>query len=288
MDREYLQTWQMGEARVTILTLALLRWDMAQNTSIPDQQRPVSARYAHFFEQPSQLPVRCVHISLPGVSLLVDACTSTAFVGTEYEWPNVPIYPDLLEQLASAGVAAEDITHVVITHRHFDHVIGLTRKQGEAFVPCFPRARHYVGRADWEDPAVQESLAKPDSLVSSTLAVVQRQGLLELVDGDHDLGHGLRLCHAPGETPGHQILRLAAGGRVLYCLGDLYHHQVEVEQPTWMSRWNDATTMLPTRQRFTQTALAEKALLIAAHVPTVGSLVATSEGARWEARADYA
>jgi glyoxylase-like metal-dependent hydrolase (beta-lactamase superfamily II) len=217
----------------------------------------------------------------------VDACTSTAFLGTEYEQPDVPVYPDLLDQLASAGVSAEEITHVVITHRHFDHVIGLTMQQGGTFVPSFPRARYYLGRADWEDPDVQEDLAEPNSMTQRTLGVLQRQGLLELVDGDQDLGHGLRLLHTPGETPGHQILRLAAGERTLYCLGDLYHHEIEVEQPNWMSRWNDPTQVLPSRQRFTQMALAEDALLIAAHIPTIGRLSATTEGVCWEGRPEY-
>ena len=282
MNNEYLQSLQLDEARVTILTLALLRWDLTQQMLIPPQERP--ARHAHLFEQPGQVPVRCVHIALPGVSLLVDACTSTAFSGTEYEQPGAPVYPDLLDQLAHAGISAGEITHVVITHRHFDHIIGLTTKQGEAFVPCFPHARHYLGRADWEEPAVQEALSQPDSLPASTLGVLQRQGLLELVDGDYDLGHGLRTLHMPGETKGHQILRLETGGRVLYCLGDLYHHQVEVEQPAWMAPWNDPVTMLSSRQRLTQAALAEDAWLIAAHIPTVGGLAATSEGVRWEAR----
>ncbi|MEO7018615.1 MAG: MBL fold metallo-hydrolase [Ktedonobacteraceae bacterium] len=282
MNEEYLQTLQLGEACVTILTLALLRWDLEQQMPIPRQERP--ARYAHLFEQPSQVPVRCVHISLPGVSLLVDACTSTAFLGTEYEQPGAPVYPDLLDQLASAGVSAEEITHVVITHHHFDHIIGLTRKQGEVFVPCFPRARHYLGHADWEVASVQEALGRPDSVVHSTLAVLQHQGLLELVDGDHDLGHGLRILHTPGETPGHQILRLEADGHTLYCLGDLYHHLVEIEQPTWMAPWDDSATMLPSRQRLTQAALAENALLVAAHIPTVGGLGVTADGVCWEAR----
>lgn len=286
MNEEYLQTLHLGEARITILTVAWLSWNIEQNMPVPVSERP--ARYAHLFAQPSKVPVRCVHIALPGVSLLVDACTPTAFLGTEYELPGTPIYPDLVAQLAQVGVVAEDVTHVVITHRHFDHIIGLTSQQGDAFVPCFSRARHYIGRADWDDPAVQEDLNEPDSMLRSTLAVLERQGLLELVDGDHDLGHGLSLLHTPGETPGHQILRLAAGGHTLYCLGDLYHHHVEVEQPTWMSRWNDPAFVVSSRQRFTQKALAEDALLIAAHVPTVGSLRATPEGVCWEARADYA
>lgn len=282
MNENTVQTVHLGEAHITIFTLLVLRWDLEQHMPVPLAERP--ARYAHLFAQPGQVPVRCIHIQMPGLSLLVDACIPTALVGTEYELPGAPMYPDLIAQLAGAGIAAEDITHVVITHPHTDHIIGLTMPRDGEFVPCFPRARHYLGRADWDSPEVQEELDEPGSLAHSTLAVLQRQKLLDLVDGEYDLGHGVRILHTAGETPGHQILRLKAEGQTLYCLGDLYHHPVEIEQPTWMTSWSDPVTMLLSRQRLTQAALAEDAFLVAAHIPTVGRLRATAEGVRWEAR----
>lgn len=282
MNENTVQTLRLGEAHITIFTVLVLRWDLEQHMPVPLAERP--ERYAHLFAHPGQVPVRCIHIQKPGLSLLVDACTPTALAGTEYELPGAPKYPDLITQLAGAGIAAEDITHVVITHPHSDHILGLTTQRNGKFVPCFPRARHYLGRADWESPDVQEELDEPGSLTHSTLAVLQRQNLLTLVDGEYDLGHGVRILPTAGETPGHQILRLEAGGQTLYCLGDLYHHPVEIEQPTWMTSWSDPVTMLPSRQRFTQAALAEDAFLVAAHIPTVGRLCATAEGVRWEAR----
>jgi glyoxylase-like metal-dependent hydrolase (beta-lactamase superfamily II) len=223
-----------------------------------------------------------VHIQRPGVSLLVDACTPTAFLGTEYELAGVELYPGLDQQLKSVGAMPEEVTHVVLTHAHFDHVIGVTTLQGEQFVPCFPNARHYLGRADWEDPQMQADRNEPGAFENKTLAVLQRYGLLTLVDGDQELMPGITLLHVPGETPGHQILQLTAGERTLYCLGDLYHDAVEVEQPTWMTSWSDPTTLLTSRQRFSQRALVEQALLIAAHIPTIGVLRATDDGVRWE------
>lgn len=276
MVEEYLQTLSLGEARVTIMNLAWLQWDVAQQTLVQPEKK--SARYAHVFEQPSRATMYCVHIQVPGISLIVDACTPTAFLGTEYSLPGAPVFPDMQAQLASVGVDERDITHVVITHRHFDHIIGLTVQQNEAFVPRFPLARYYLGRADWEDTH------EPDALMDQTLAVLHQRGLLELVDGDLNLAPGLSILHMPGETPGHQVLRLVSGGRTLYCLGDLYHHSVEVEQPGWMAPWDDSATMLASRQRFAQTALAEDALLVATHIPGIGGLRATAEGVCWESR----
>lgn len=282
MPENYLQTITFGDVQVTMMTLAWLRWDFTTSMTAPSEV--LLARYAHLFEQPATIPVRCMHIQLPGMSVLVDACTSDAFKGTAYERPGDPIAPNLLDQLALAGISAGDITHVVITHHHFDHIIGLTMKHEDAFVPCFPHARHYLGRADWDAADVQNDLAQPGALFHRTLGVVEQCGLLERVDGDRELGHGLNILHMPGETPGHQVLRLNAGGQILYFIGDLYHHQVEIEQPAWMIPWADSSTLLQSRQRFRHMALTEDALLAAAHIPDAGRMRATSEGGtRWEA-----
>ena len=87
---------------------------------------------------------------------------------------------------------------------------------------------------------------------------------------------------APGETPGHQIVRLHSQGKTLYLLGDLYHHVVEVEQPGWGVKWSDIATAQASRQAFAQRALAEDALLIATHIWGVGRLQPGSDGVTWE------
>lgn len=281
MPEPYLQTLKLGEAQITIMTLALLRWDFATQMSAPTKMQ--LKHYAHLFKQPGEIPIRCMHIQAPGISLLVDASIPEAVRGTQYELPSAPTYPNLLDQLALVGISPRDITHVVITHHHFDHIIGLTMRQEDILVPCFPQARHYLGRADWEDPDVQNGLPQPDSLFNQTLGVLEHLKLLELVDGDRELGHGLSILHMPGETPGHQILRFSVGGQTLYYLGDLYHHQVEMEQPTWMTPWSDSSTLLRSRQRFSQMALTEDAMLVATHIPDIGRIHTTPEGEiRWE------
>lgn len=58
----------------------------------------------------------------------------------------------LLDGLAELGVAPEEIDTVVFSHLHFDHVCGATRLDSDGKrVPIFTRARHIVGRTEWED-----------------------------------------------------------------------------------------------------------------------------------------
>ncbi|MGF1470223.1 MAG: MBL fold metallo-hydrolase, partial [Rubrobacteraceae bacterium] len=179
------------------------------------------------------LPVLCHHVSLPGRSVLVDAAACEPAVSGLTATD--PVGPTLPERLAAAGVEARSISDVVITHAHFDHYNALTDWVGESFAPIFPNARHYLGAADW----------RPEhfgGLEKRTLEVVCRRGLLQLVEGTANLGDGLTLLYAPGETPGHQILRVEAEDPVAYFAGDLYHHPLEFSE-TRNVRWADQDAM---------------------------------------------
>jgi glyoxylase-like metal-dependent hydrolase (beta-lactamase superfamily II) len=124
-------------------------------------------------------------------------------------------------------------------------------------------------------------LQDPTSLEARTLGVLQQRGLLHLVEGPLQITEGIDILPAPGETLGHQIVRLQSEGETLYVLGDLFHHAIEVEHPEWMVGWADAETMRATRTWLLQDALADHALLIAAHIAAPGRLERVGDGLRW-------
>ncbi len=95
------------------------------------------------------------------------------------------------------------------------------------------------------------------------------------------IAEGIDLLSAPGETPGHQIVRVRSAGETLYIVGDLFHHGIEVEYPGWMVGWADAETMLATRSWLLQDALADHALLTAAHIASPGLIKRANDGLRW-------
>src|SRR5579863_2621747 len=248
----------LGDATITIINAGDMMVDMAEEMNAPESAwRPL---YGSTFEGSMPYLSQSVHIALPGASILVDANDYALAISLDASYlpPDYTPPPGVVEQLLSRGIRPEDITHLVITHAHFDHYAGTTLERNGSYVPRFPNARVFLGRADWDHPETQEALRDPDSLDSRTLGVLHKLGMLELVDGDLELAPAVRIIAAPGESPGHQLVRVHSQGQTLYCLGDLFHHPVEVEQPAWMAKWADASTNLTSRQALIKAALQEK------------------------------
>lgn len=273
------RTLTLGVTTITILNAGDMMFDLARTLNIPAHEwRP---RYNTAFEGRAIFPSQSVHIALPGASILVDANDYAHTVpGSDFAVPDYVPPPSLVDQLLSRGIAPEDITHLIITHAHFDHYSGTTIERDGVYLPRFPNARVFLGRADWDWPNTQLSLTDPASDDSHTFGVLHTRGLLELVEGNRDLAPEVRIIAAPGESPGHQIVRVHSQGHTLYCLGDLIHHPVEAENPAWMVRWANPETNLASRRALLQAALQENALLLAAHVP-LGRLDGTLSNYWW-------
>lgn len=267
MSNDTPRSISLGDAAITIMNAGDMLVDMAEELSAPESEwRPL---YGSTFSGARPYPSQSVHIALPGASILVDANDYAQAISLEpsYLPANYTPPPGIVEQLASLGIGPEDITHLVITHAHFDHYLGTTFERNGSYIPRFPNARVFLGRADWENPETREALRDPDSIDSHTFAVLHRQGLLVQVEGTRDLSPAVRIIAAPGESPGHQVVRVHSQGQTLYCLGDLFHHPVEVEHPAWMVKWADAGSNLASRRRLIEAALQEHAILVAAHMP---------------------
>jgi glyoxylase-like metal-dependent hydrolase (beta-lactamase superfamily II) len=186
----------------------------------------------------------------------------------------------LAAAMAQLGIAPEGVTHVVITHPHGDHYAGVTIERVGEMAVRFPRARHVMGRADWEGNAHR---GEPDSDLER-LEMVDRLGLLELVDDRLEIAPGVTVLAAPGESPGHCIVRLESAGEVCYFLGDVVHHACEIEHPEWAPPHADLETLLPTRRRVFADAAGDNALVVTTHerFPPWGRIVAAGDGYRWQ------
>jgi glyoxylase-like metal-dependent hydrolase (beta-lactamase superfamily II) len=271
---------QLGAATVSVINCGALYERLADWLGLKEGDWP--AQYDHLFAQPLAIPVQCVHIALPNRSLLLDPCHPELLAAIGDLPPDAAPVSGLLDQLAALGIDAGQIDTVVITHTHFDHYCGILEvgEQPEQDQLLFPQARHLVGKGDYD--LLQEAFKNPASPQSRSLGLVERHGLLEPIVGEVDLGDGLRIIPLPGETVGHQGLRLATTEGILYCIGDLYHHEVEIKEG-WGVHWANGTVCEQSRQRLINAALAEEALLIAAHIGGIGRLVRNGAGLRWEA-----
>ncbi len=114
---------------------------------------------------------------------------------------------DLAESLAACGVGCAEVTHVVASHCHFDHIGALVvERQGE-LVPLFPNAVHFA-------PTEEVVVAKdPDAVRSASyraedVAPLETAGLLETYDGSCELLPGIRAHEAGGHSDAVHVITI--------------------------------------------------------------------------------
>jgi glyoxylase-like metal-dependent hydrolase (beta-lactamase superfamily II) len=127
----------------------------------------------------------------------------------------------LLDSLAGLGIAPDDVTDVVFTHLHFDH-IGWASHQGRA---VFPRAVYRCDVRDWQH------FYGTDDDATERLAPIEAQ--VELWDGDVSLAPGVDTRRAAGHTPGSALVVLSSGSERALLLGDAVHCAVELLDDEW-------------------------------------------------------
>jgi glyoxylase-like metal-dependent hydrolase (beta-lactamase superfamily II) len=274
---ENVRTRKVGAATVSIVDLYDIPSKMPELIDAPKSERAPADEAV--LAQTVNLPVQCILVQLGGLTVLVDAGEYDAAYD---ESKRALAAPRLLDLLARVGARPEDVEHIVITHAHGDHYNATTAERDGHYEPAFPRARVYVGRGDWEAAGMKKALGDPSSLESRAFGALDRAGRLVPVDGDQDLGSGVSIVATPGETSGHQGLRVHSAGETLYCVGDLWHHPIEVDHLTWMVPWANREANLHSRRAVAEAALAENALLVATHISGFGRLKRTGTGVEWE------
>ncbi|HMC53253.1 MAG TPA: MBL fold metallo-hydrolase [Acidimicrobiales bacterium] len=127
----------------------------------------------------------------------------------------------LLDSLAAHGVSPDEVTDVVFTHLHFDHV-GWATRQGAI---VFPKATYRCDERDWAH------FVGPDPGATRKLSPLR--GQLETWNGGGPLLPGIDVLAAPGHTPGSTVIVLSSGADRALLLGDVVHCPVQLVDDEW-------------------------------------------------------
>ncbi|RQP06052.1 MAG: MBL fold metallo-hydrolase [Paracoccus sp. BP8] len=173
--------------------------------------------------------------------------------------------------MAQAGLTPEDVTHVVLTHMHPDHISGLM--DGEA--PAFPNAQLILPRPENDYWAANPSEAY-------TAKVVPLLDQAQQIEGTEEILPGIRAEQAHGHTPGHTTYLLESDGQRLLITGDSFNHYVySVQRPAWHVRFDvDKEQGAATRQAVLARLAEEKIPFIGYHMPfpALGFIAPNGEG----------
>ncbi len=134
-----------------------------------------------------------------------------------------PAYLAVLHQeFERLGIEPSDVTHILATHLHWDHVGNFT---------MFPNATVIVGRQEFEWASVQP----PGTPLIPDLHVRRLAETLDsvvLVDESDELLPGVPALFPPGHTPGHLCYRVSTdSGEVLFA-GDAVKNRYELATGT--------------------------------------------------------
>lgn len=144
----------------------------------------------------------------------------------------------LPDGLKALGMEPGDVTHVVLSHLHFDHCGGLVRRRSSGVLEAaFPRARVMVQRGELEIArgTRNERLRAAYRHIEECLAPLENA--LEPLDGDVELMSGLDIQVTGGHTQDHQIVAVRGdgGGGCFVHLADILPTRSHMKGP-----WNQA------------------------------------------------
>lgn len=193
----------------------------------------------------------------------------------------------LVEGLAAAGYTPEDVTVVVLTHMHGDHIGGLM-ENGQ---PAFANARYVAGQVEydfWVDPARAGTPAENGQ--KSVLANVQPLAEKMTFVGDGaDVVAGITGMAAFGHSPGHMIYRLESEGRQLVLTADTANHFVlSLQRPEWEVRFDmDKAAAAATRKSVFDMLATDRLAFLGYHMPfpAVGYVEKLDTGYRYVPKA---
>ncbi len=116
----------------------------------------------------------------------------------------------LPEQIQRAGYELGDITHVVLTHLHFDHCGWNAREVGGSLKPTFPKAKYWMCRGEVEH-ARSPNARDRASYDPRNWEPLFDAGVVELFDDEAEPMAGIRAVKAPGHNADMCIVLLDGG-----------------------------------------------------------------------------
>ncbi len=271
-------TMQLGRTQITVVSDGTFRLDGGTMFGIvpkaiwsklmpPDEQNRI------------ELGLNSLLVRSPAGLTLVEAG-----IGRDYAPKKKDIYAidertNLLVELDKLGVKPADINRVILTHLHFDHSGWCTRETGGRWTPTFPNARHVVQAAQWRD-AHQPSELSRGGYLTDRLAPLNEQGLLQLVEGETDLGDGIAVIPTPAHARGHQSVKVCADGETIFYPGDIIPTVCHLRLPYIMAYDRDPDGVVNLKAGIIREALEGRWIICFSHDPHVplARLEALSEG----------
>jgi glyoxylase-like metal-dependent hydrolase (beta-lactamase superfamily II) len=261
-----LATLQMGDATLMTLSDGGLMLPPGEPPSLDATAAEVEALFAESgFAQPELRPVTVTLLRTGDRVVLFDVGSGSNFMPTTGELPAA---------LEAAGVTADEITDVALTHAHPDHLWGAIDEFDEI---AFPNATFHVAQPEWDFWMSDDALSQVDP--SRQMFVVGAKSRFEAIaeqvsffEPGAEVAPGIESVATFGHTPGHVSYAVHAGGDSVMVVGDALTHPVlSFRRPQWRAPLDQIPEMAAeTRAALLDRLSADRMRLIGYHLPEPG------------------
>ena len=189
---------------------------------------------------------------------------------------------NLPSNMKAAGIDRSQISTILVSHFHPDHVWGLMEKGTNAAV--FPNAELIVNSTEykwWTEPGRVEKLPEGRRPAGKRIGdVFPTWKNWKLVEDNAEVAPGVRLLATPGHTPGHSAFLVTSGKDQLMVSNDaMYVPALLAPHPDWQGAYDqDGATAVTTRRKLMDRVIADKMMVCGAHFPFPGRGTFTKDG----------
>lgn len=171
----------------------------------------------------------------------------------------------LQSSLAKHGFDKEDITDVILTHLHFDHVGGALERAGDKLALTFPNATYWSNEAHWQW-ATKPNAREKASFLPENILPLQESGRLKMIDENNPFfSENISIRFANGHTKSMMLPQIHYNDITLLYTADLLPSVAHIPLPYVMGYDMFPLTTLQEKEFYLNEALSHNYVLFFEH-----------------------
>lgn len=233
-------------------------------------------------------PYTCLFVNTGDHRVLIDTGAGNIGASAPKIFPNLDhstsVTGTLLANMRAAGFGPDDVSVVIISHAHPDHIGGTLDESGRL---VFANAHYFISTLEWDywiSDAAAGSAIPMTHLIRRNLEPLRDR--VTLVEDGNEIVPGIHTIATPGHTIGHLPVSVASAGEYLLHVSDAALHPLHLEHPTWVPVFDVAPDQaVISKQRIFDQAAEQQALVFAHHFapfPNLGYVIKQTDGWRWQ------
>ena len=207
--------------------------------------------------------------------------------GTKWEEKYKQIYDintdqyNIEKSLGKYGFSSEQITDVICTHMHFDHIGGNTKIKSGEVVPTFPNAKYWISEENWK-LANHPSQKDAGSFIEHDWKVLAENQMIEIIDGREPFIEGIETFVTHGHTPGLLHPIVSDGSNKLFYGADIFPMAAHIPIPWVMAYDVQPVVTMEEKQKLLQKMEREDWILFFEHDPHIQACTVHKDGKHYK------